>query len=107
MKFEWPWKKRKLKLEKDLGMVEKRLENLYQPVTPRAEFIKNLRAELVGKPEQNKWAFLSGNWRKGLLVASGVFSFFAMVMGGIRIVIAILGLVKVNKQRTLEEPVSA
>ena len=86
--------------------MEKRLDKLFQPVTPRPEFIRALRAELVGKPDTKKWALPSLDWRKGFLVAGGVVSFFAMVMGGIRIVIAILGLVKANKKGAIEKPIT-
>ena len=107
MKLEWPWKNRRIALEKDLQVVEKHLDHVFQPVTPRQDFIKKLRAELVGAPQDQPTADLNGNWRKGFLVAGGVVSFFAMVLGGIRIVIAILGLVQLNKKKAIEEPVSA
>jgi len=107
MKMEWPWKNRKITLEKDLRGFEKHLQHLLQPVAPRPEFIKTLRAELVGEPKDQKEALRIGNWRKGVLVAGGVFSFFAMVLGGIRILIAILGMLQVNKKKGLEEPVIA
>ena len=107
MKIEWPWKNRKITLEKDLRAVEKHLQHLFQPVAPRPEFIKTLRTDLVGEPKDKKLALPIGNWRKGVLVAGGVFSFFAMVLGGIRILIAILGMLQVNKKKGLEEPVIA
>ena len=107
MKFEWPWKNQRITLEKDVQFVEKHLEKVFQPITPRPEFIKKLRSELVGKPDKKQKALLKGGWQKGLLVAGGVVSFFAMVLGGIRIVIAILGLVQMNKKESIEEPVTA
>jgi len=107
MKFELPWKNRKITLEKDLMVVEKHLANLLQPVSPRPEFIKQLRAELVGEPEVERKAIFNGSWRKGVLVAGGVFSFFAMVLGGIRIVVAILGMVQMNKKKAVDEPIAA
>lgn len=82
--------------------MESHLSNVLQPVEPRPDFIKNLRAELVGEPEDSK----APAWRKGFLVAGGVVSFFAMVLGGIRIVIAILGRVQANKQEVIEEAAS-
>jgi hypothetical protein len=107
MKIEWPWKNRKITLEKDVRGVEKHLQHLLQPVAPRPEFIKTLRAELVGEQDDDKKTILNGSWRKGVLVAGGVFSFFAMVLGGIRILIAILGMLQVNKKKGMEEPVIA
>ena len=107
MKYEWPWKNRKITLERDLQVVEKRLETFFQPVTPRPEFIKNLRSELVGESKEKSMALLNGGWQKGLLVAGGVVSFFAMVFGGIRIVIAILGRMQTSKKKVIEEPTVA
>ncbi len=82
--------------------MEAHLSKALHPVEPRPEFIKSLRAELVGEPEEQK----SPAWRKGFLVAGGVVSFFAMVLGGIRIVIAILGKVQADKQKVIEEAAS-
>lgn len=108
MKIEWPWKSRKITIEKDLNVVEKKLDALFQPVNPRPEFVRQLRAELVGEPEETGWfAQLNGNWRKGVLVAGGVVSFFAMVLGVIRFIIAILGLFQMNKQKAIEKPAAA
>ncbi|NIW44755.1 MAG: hypothetical protein GWN14_08350 [candidate division Zixibacteria bacterium] len=107
MNIRWPWKREKITLEKDIKSFEKHLETLFQPVTPRPEFIKKLRSELVGEPEEKPKALLKGKWQKGFLVAGGVVSFFAMVLGGIRIVIAILGLVRMNKKDAIEEPIGA
>jgi hypothetical protein len=107
MKLEWPWKQRRITLERDLQVFEKRLEKVFQPVTPRPEFITKLRTELVGKPETKRKALLKGDWQKGFLVAGGVVSFFAMVVGGIRIVIAVLGLMQMNKKDAVEEPLTA
>ena len=106
MKVEWPWKNRRITLEKDLQVIEKNLDDFFQPVPPRTEFIKKLRVELVGEPEKNHKALPKENWRTGFLVAGGVVSFFAMVLGGIRIVIAILGLVQMNKKKAIEDSMS-
>ena len=103
MRIEWPWKSQKIIIEKDLQRMENHLSKVFQPVEPRPDFIKSLRAELVGEPEEQN----ASAWSKGLLVAGGVVSFFAMVLGGIRIVIAILGLVQSNKQKVIEEAASA
>ncbi|MEJ2757414.1 MAG: hypothetical protein P8046_02935 [Anaerolineales bacterium] len=82
--------------------MENHLSKALQSIEPRPEFIKKLRAELVGEPEDQK----DPAWRKSLMVAGGVVSFFAMVLGGIRIVIAILGRVQENKQKVIEEVAS-
>lgn len=82
--------------------MENHLSKALRPVEPRPDFIKSLRAELVGEPEDQK----APAWRKGLMVAGGVVSFFAMVLGGIRIVVTILARVQANKQKVIEEAAS-
>lgn len=101
MRIEWPWKSQKITIERDLQKIENQLSKVLQPVEPRAEFLKALRAELVGEPEKKSVPA----WRTGVLVAGGVVSFFAMVFGGIRIVVAILG--KMNKDKVIKEAASA
>ena len=105
MKFEWPWKSQKITLEKDLSTLEKHLASTLKPVEPSPEFLQNLRTQLVGEPERKKFQLKVGGWRQGLLVAGGVFSFFAMVIGGIRVVAALLN--KQGRQPIVEEPISA
>ncbi len=108
MRIEWPWKRRKITIENNLRVFETRLDEVFQPVIPRPEFIRKLRAELVGEPEKKrKLALPTDSWRKVALVAGGVVSFFAMVVGGIRVVVAILGLVQLNKQKPSEKPAAA
>lgn len=101
MRIEWPWKSQKITIERDLQKIENQLSKVLQPVEPRPDFIKSLRAELVGEPEKKA----APAWQTGFLVAGGVVSFFAMVFGGIRIVIAILG--KMNKDKVIKEAASA
>ena len=104
MTFEWPWKRQKILLENDLNALEASLEALFKPVSPRPEFVKTLRVDLVGKPKR-KWGFLpEGGWQRGMLLAGGIVSFFAMVLGGIRVVIAILGMFQTNKDRAAKKP---
>jgi hypothetical protein len=104
MTFEWPWKRQKILLENDLNALEATLEALFKPVSPRPEFVKALRVELVGKPKR-KWLSLpNGGWQRGVLLAGGIVSFFAMVLGGFRIVIAILGMFRSNRNSPAEKP---
>lgn len=105
MKFEWPWKKQKITLEKDLSIVERRLAETLKPVEPNPEFLQDLRAKLVGEPERKKINLKIGNWQQGLLVAGGVVSFFAMVVGGIRVVANLLS--RNSQQKAVEKPASA
>lgn len=112
MTFEWPWKRQKITLEKDLAALENALEELFKPVTPRVEFVKNLRVDLVGKPKRKLFSMPENPWQKGFLVAGGLVSFVAMVFSGVRIVIAIIGMFKSGKEKALksqlgESPVPA
>lgn len=107
MTFEWPWKRQKLTLEKDLASLESVLEALFKPVSPRVEFVKTLRVDLVGKPKRRLLALPEGGWQKGVLVAGGIVSFLAMVFSGVRIVIAILGMVQANKNKIADKPLTA
>jgi len=106
MKFEWPWKSHKITLEKDLSTLEKHLASTLKPVEPNPEFLQSLRTQLVGEPERKKFQLKIGSGlRQGLLVAGGIVSFFAMVIGGIRVVASLLD--KTSKQPVVEEPISA
>jgi hypothetical protein len=98
-KIEWPWKRKQITLEHDLHAVEYQLEQLLQPVKPRAEFVNQLRTDLVGKPRRKWLGVASEGWQKGLLVAGGVVSFAAMVIGGAKIVGTILGQRQTTKGR--------
>lgn len=102
--FEWPWKRKQITLEQDLHAVEYHLEQLFQPVKPRAEFVQKLRTDLVGKPKRKWLGVASEGWQKGLLVAGGVVSFAAMVIGGMRIIAAIVAGQKSGKDRVAKKP---
>jgi hypothetical protein len=107
MKLEWPWKAKKITLEKDLQTLEKQLDSVFRPVEPRASFTTELRQQLVGKTKRKKFNL---NWespkvRTGLLVAGGVLSFFAMLITGIRIVSAFVGMRQLSMQG--KEPIKA
>jgi hypothetical protein len=100
MKLEWPWKAKQITLEKDLQILETQLETVFRPIEPRAEYARNLREQLVGKPKR-AWFNVnlqSPKVRNGLLVAGGVVSFFAMVITGIRVVGAIIGMRQLGMQ---------
>jgi hypothetical protein len=106
MKFEWPWKRRKITLETDLKLLESKLEALFQPVTPRVEFVKSLRVDLVGKPKRKAFSLPEGNWQRFALLAGGIVSFFGLVLGGIRIGVAVAALLQGNRKRIGEEPIA-
>lgn len=99
MKIIWPWQAQQTQKEKELKALESHLDAVYQPMAPHPEFAKNLRVQLVGEPQRKKLALPKFTFSKGLLVAGGVVSLIAMLVTGIRIVIAIFGLVQLSKPR--------
>ena len=112
MEFEWPWKRQKITMETELVALESALEEVFKPVTPRVEFVNALRVDLVGKPKPKLLSLPEGRWQKGFMVAGGVVSLAAMVFSGVRIVIAIVGLIKAGKNpagedRMIESPAPA
>lgn len=101
MKILLPWKNKKITLEKDLKILEKRLSSTLKPVDPRPKFVRNLRYKIVGKPQQKILGLPAEKVRNGLLVAGGVISFTVVIISGIRAIITILGalgLLQLNKQ---------
>lgn len=104
MKFEWPWKRQKITLEEDLRILESKLEALFQPVKPRVEFVKQLRVDLVGVPKRKRLSLPEGNWQRAALLAGGIVSFFGLILGGIRIVVAVMAMVQGNKKKLVDEP---
>ncbi len=107
MKFEWSWKRQKITLEEDLRLLESKLEAMFQPVTPRVEFVKNLRVDLVGKPKRSLFTLPEGNWQRVALLAGGIVSFFGLILGGIRIIAAVIGLIQGGKKQLPKEPIAA
>ena len=105
MKFEWPWKRQKITLEKDLRVLESKLEALFQPVTPRVEFVQQLRVDLVGKPKRSWLSLPEDKWQRVALLAGGIVSFFGLILGGIRIVVAVLAMVQ-GKKRLAKKPLA-
>ncbi|MBN2043521.1 MAG: hypothetical protein JW757_00770 [Anaerolineales bacterium] len=103
MKFEWPWKRQKITLETDLKLLESKLEAFFQPVTPRVEFVKNLRLELVGKPKRSRFSLPEVKWQRAALLAGGIVSFFGLVFGGLRIVVAVIALLQGNRKRIVKD----
>ncbi len=107
MKFEWPWKSKKITLEKDLKTLEAKLAHTFHPVEPRTEFVQDLRTKLVGKPKK-KWLSLPNDmWQKGLLVAGGVVSVLAMVLNGVRLVSTVVNMLSGKGKTAKGEPAAA
>jgi hypothetical protein len=100
MKLEWPWKAKKITLEKDLHTLEEQLDAVFRPVEPRTTFTKDLRKQLIGKAKREKFNlnWESPKFRTGLLVAGGVVSFFAMLITGIRVISAFVGMRQLSMQ---------
>jgi hypothetical protein len=106
MKFEWPWKRQKITLEQDLRILESKLEALFQPVMPRVEFVRNLRVDLVGKPKRSLFTMPDGNWQRMALLAGGIVSFLGLVVGGVRVIAAVLALIQGGKRRVVKDPLT-
>jgi hypothetical protein len=105
MKLEWPWKRQKITLEKDLKVLESKLEALFQPVKPRVEFVKQLRVDLVGNPKRSWLSLPDEPWQRFAILAGGIVSFFGLLFGGIRIVLAVIALIQ-GKKRIVKEPLT-
>jgi hypothetical protein len=90
MKIQMPWKKKKILLERDLHVLEKRLASSLNPIEPRPAFVKNLRIMLVGADSKKIIGIPVQRVQEGLLVAGGIFSIAVVVFSGIRAVLAIL-----------------
>lgn len=90
MNFEWLWKRKRILVEKDLNSIEMMLSEIFQPVTPRKQFIRELRTDLVGQPKRRRLELPEVKWQKGFLVAGGIVSFGAMIFGGVRLIMSIL-----------------
>ncbi len=106
MKLQMPWKKKKIILERDLQIIEKRLSSTLKPVEPRPEFLRALRVQVVGKEQRRLLGLPIEKVKEGLLVAGGIFSLGIVVFTGIRAILAILsalGLMQLKK-RVEEKP---
>ena len=106
MKFEWPWKRQKITLETDLKLLESKLEALFQPVKPSVQFVKKLRVDLVGEPKRKLFRLPEDRWHRVALLAGGIVSFFGLLFGGIRIVVALIALLQGNRKRIIEDPIA-
>ncbi len=97
----------------DLEQIESRLAAAMQPVSPRAEFVSDLRARLLksapnrasasqlNKPDRNTLP-------RGWLVAGGVAGGAVMLIIGLRGLLSIAGLIGLLLQRRQnEEPLAA
>jgi hypothetical protein len=90
MKIQMPWKKKKILLERDLHVLEKRLASSLKPIEPRPEFVRNLRIKIVGEDLKKIIGIPVQRVQEGLLVAGGILSIAVVVFSGIRAVLAIL-----------------
>jgi repressor of nif and glnA expression len=101
MKIQMPWKKKKIILERDLQIVEKRLSSTLRSVEPRPEFLRSLRVQVVGKEQKRIFGLSVGKAKERLLVVGGIFSLAIVVFTGIRTILAILsalGLMQLKKR---------
>ena len=95
MKF--PWSKRKG--TQHYLELERRLDAILQPITPRPEFVAALRAQLVGEPQTKGLA--RNNWQTALALLGFVLGAYMLVINGVRVVLTLLsmvGLLQIKKQ---------
>ena len=90
MKIQMPWKKKKILLERELHVLEKRLASSLKPIEARPEFVRNLRIMVVGEDSKKIIGIPVQRLQEGLLVAGGILSVAVVVFSGIRAVLAIL-----------------
>ncbi len=97
----------------DLEKIEARLAAAMQPVSPRAEFVSDLRARLLKSapaPSPTLQLDIAGkaNSPRGWLVAGGVAGSAVMLIIGLRGLLSIVGLIGLLLQRRQsEEPLPA
>ncbi len=89
MKLQLPWlqSRRYFKLEP----VERRLEELLQPVEPRPEFVSELRQKLVGEPKKQWLGLGMPKLQTVLLVVGAIASAGFVLVAGIRAILTLLG----------------
>ena len=106
MKFQWPWKRTK-KVDV-VAMLETKLEAAMQPVQARADYLQDLRNELIGRPEKRFLGLQIKNPHIILAIAGGALSAVVLLVTGFRAVVALLGtlgiLQQVNKQANENPP---
>ena len=101
MKIQMPWKKKKILLERDLQVLEERLQTTLKPIQARTDFLRNLRVQLVGEESKKLLGIPSQKVQEGLLVAGGILSLAVVVFTGIRAVLAVLsalGIMQLKKK---------
>ena len=79
------------KLSRDLRRIESKLKEVFQPVSPPAAFVSDLRMQL--DQEMSK-KITSKRVKNGLLLAGGVVGIAVMMVTLIRSLIALPGVVK-------------
>jgi len=81
------------KLNQDLKSLEMQLAATFRRVTPRPEFVIDLRSRLVTREIQSVSALLPQKVSSGLLVAGGIIGSLLMVITGIRGLVSLVGVV--------------
>lgn len=80
-------------LDQDLKILETQLAATFQRVTPRLEFVNDLRSRLAAREIQPVSALLPKKVSSGLLVAGGILGSLLMIITGIRGLISLVGVV--------------
>lgn len=108
MKLQWPWKR--TNKGDVVAKLEAKLASVMQPVQARADYLQDLRNELVGRPEKRFLGMRIKSPEFVLAIAGGALSAVVLLVTGFRAVIALLGtlgiLQQVNKQANENNPTS-
>ena len=81
-------------IDEEIHLLENRLEEIFQPVIPRAEFIDDLRHRLQTREIVVSPGTLPKKVSSGLLVAGGILGSVLMIITGIRGVISMVSVVR-------------
>jgi hypothetical protein len=96
MKFQLPW--RKSKKVDVLAMLEAKLEAAMQPVQARADYLQDLRNNLLGRTEKRFLGMRVKSPELILAIAGGILSAFVILATGVRAVITLLGALGILQQ---------
>jgi hypothetical protein len=84
------WPKKNVK-EINIATLEKSLDQVLKPILPNKEFRDELRAQLVGASTYKVLESSAEKMKSGLVIAGGIIGSAAIVIAGVRTVIAVLG----------------
>lgn len=108
MKIKIPWRKRTK--NSNFSSLEDLLAASLKPFKPRAEFVNDLRRQIIGEPARKVLGIPTKSLKTGLITVGAGASIFFLLLAGIRVAISILGALgliqQVNKQLKEKQPAS-